>query len=176
MTASLGVSNVSGSGSQSDPAGLTTTDGRHITSTESGKWDKYMASSNQSHSFNQPAQDPPSTNTGSDGLPRYSISDMSMDILKNGPGNYYYGKQDGTANSNNTAAGMPSTFSVGEVEQDQLNYNATTGQVRTPPRYVPQSPFDRQPPPSQDDAFSHAGSTVSSSQLMNNTYSTGGYH
>ena len=193
MTASLGISNMSGNGSSSGPTSnsLTTTDGRNVTSmdTTNSKWEKYGTAShgsvgNGNHTMSNGGFSTGgfgSTGGGGDGLPRYSLNDMSMDILK------------GQQQAPNSNAGFYTTTTVGGdlsqpssplstyaqqhstlggdglrgIEQDQMNYNATTGQVRTPPRYVIPPIDERQL--DMMDSYSTLGgnqSVMSSSHLM----------
>ncbi|KAG2218098.1 hypothetical protein INT45_000021 [Circinella minor] len=196
MTASLGISTMSGNGSSSGPGSnsLNTTDAQNVTSmdTTHSKWEKYGAASRGSmgnihHTMSNGGFSTSgfgSTGEGggaTDGLPRYSLNDMSMDLLK--------GQQVPNSNSSfftaTTVGGdlsQPSSpltsytqyhsSTNGEglrgVEQDQMNYNATTGQVRTPPRYVI-PPIDEQRQLDMMDSFSTLGgnqSVISSQHLM----------
>lgn len=164
MTASLGVSGVSGSGSQSDPSGtITTTDGRNITTfeTTNSKWDKYNSSTRSSigNGYSQ-------TIISDGGLPQYAVNDVSMDFLKGDGRNYTYDPPRPPSPSHYAQANR-------EVEQDLINYNATTGQVRTPPRYI-MSPIDDPRKLDHDNMFTIGPhSTISSSHLLG---SNGGYH
>lgn len=139
MTASLGVSGMSGSTSQSENAmtSLTTSDDRNIMSadTSHSKWNKYATGRSSVGTMRYSASNGGFSGSGfgnsstTDGLPRYSVSDMSMDMLKKGnTGSYYSGDL--------SQPSSPLNFGHHEIEQDQRHYNATTGQVRTPPRYV----------------------------------------
>ncbi|KAI9260617.1 hypothetical protein BDA99DRAFT_560685 [Phascolomyces articulosus] len=186
MTASLGVSNMSGNGSstgQPTSNSLTTSDGRNVTSmdTTHSKWEKFgtVSRGSMGHTQQTVSNGGFSTggfgaNTGNDGLPRYSISDMSMDILKGhggGPNSNasFYTAGDLSRPSSPPTSNAPSygMTGIGEIEQDRMNYNATTGQVRTPPRYViPAIDEQRQ---LDMDSFSTLGgnnSVMSSSHLM----------
>lgn len=164
MTASLGVSGVSGSGSQSDPSGtITTTDGRNITTfeTTNSKWDKYNSSTRSSigNGYTQ-------TIISDGGLPQYAVNDVSMDFLKSDGRNYTYDPPRSPSPSHYAQANR-------EVEQDLINYNATTGQVRTPPRYI-MSPIDDPRKLDHNNMFTIGPhSTISSSHLLG---SNGGYH
>lgn len=135
MKATLAISGVS-SGSRSDPAGqnsstmATTIDRHNLTFT--------METATVTHSVHRWESQPEEESS----LPRYSISDISMDILKNGPAHFYYGHESKPR----------------EIEQDQLNYNATTGQIRAPPR-----------PPADDYHQRRHGGAAADSFIMGTT-------
>ncbi|KAI9313711.1 hypothetical protein BX666DRAFT_2114242 [Dichotomocladium elegans] len=121
MTASLGVSSEGTNGSQSDqpnPNGALTTmsSGQNMVSfnpvTSGRNYDQH-ALSNSSHSNNN------------DGLPRYSVGsgDVSMEMIKS------------IHSSKSIEVDDVPPLDILQIERDKMNYNATTGQMRVPPRH-----------------------------------------